>query len=94
MVAGAIPVSALDGDRSWPDGVPAQTHATLGDPWREQEEIDQAVSDIQAGGGRIEVFDYPGVGHLFNDPTLPDEYDPEATEIFWGRALPFIRSVG
>lgn len=94
MIAGAVPVSALGDGSRWPAGVPAQTHSTVSDPWREQEELDQAVRDVEAGGGTIEVFDYPGSGHLFNDPTLPDEYDPIATETFWGRALPFVRACG
>src|SRR4051794_21348381 len=92
MIAGAIPMSWLDA--TWPAGVPAQTHSTLGDPWREKEEIDQTVRDVEAGGGTIEVFDYAGSGHLFTDPTLPSEYDAEATELFWSRALPFVRACG
>gem|GEM_PF-5303741 len=59
--------------------MPAQTHTTLADPWREHEELDQTVRDVEAGGGTIEVFDYPGSGYLFTDPTLPAEYDPAAT---------------
>ena len=94
MMSGAIPVSAFGDGRRWPAGVPAQTHSTVGDPWREQEENDQAIRDIEAGGGAIEVYDYPGSGHLFSDPTLPAEYDPAATEVLWGRALPFVRSCG
>jgi dienelactone hydrolase len=92
MIAGAIPVSWLGA--TWPAGVPAQAHSTMDDPWREQEEIDQTVRDVEAGGGSIEVFDYPGSGHLFTDPTLRDEYDPLATETFWSRALPFARACG
>lgn len=94
MVAGAIPASALGEGVQWPVGVPAQTHSTVDDPWREQEEIDAAVHDVEVGGGSIEVFDYPGSGHLFTDPSLPAEYDPDATERFWGRALPFVRDLG
>jgi dienelactone hydrolase len=94
MVAGAIPVSAFGDNVRWPAGVPAQTHSTLADPWREQEELDQAVGDVEAGGGTIEVFDHPGSGHLFTDPTLPAEYDPVATEAFWNRVLPFVRACG
>ena len=71
-------------------GVPAQTHATLDDPWREQEEIDEAVRDVEAGGGTIEVFDYPGSGHLFTDPTLPDEYDATTGESLRGRRCRFV----
>jgi dienelactone hydrolase len=94
MIGGAAPVSAFGDDVRWPVGVPAQTHSTLGDPWREQEELDQAVRDVEAGGGTVEVFDYPGAGHLFTDPTLPAEYDPVATELFWSRVLPFVRACG
>ena len=46
------------------------------------------------GGGTIEVFEYPGVGHLFTDPTLPAEYDPVATETSWNRVLLFVRACG
>lgn len=53
-----------------------------------------AVRDVEAGGGTIEVFDYPGSGHLFTDPSLPAEYDPDATETFWSRALPFVLARG
>ena len=74
--------------------MPAQTHSTLDDPWREQEELDQTVRDVEAGGGTIEVFDYPGSGHFFTDPTLPAEYDPVATETFWSRVPPFVRACG
>jgi dienelactone hydrolase len=93
-IAGAFPVSAFDDGRVWPVGVPAQTHSTLQDPWREQEEIDTAVRDVEAGGGTLEVFDYPGSGHLFNDPTLPAEYDAETTALMWSRALPFVAACG
>lgn len=88
MIAGAIPVSALGAD--WPSGVPVQTHASVDDPWREQEEVDQTVRDVEAAGALIEVFDYPGSGHLFTDPTLPDEFDLTATESLWERVLPFL----
>lgn len=94
MVAGAIPVSAFGPGARWPTGVPAQTHSTAADPWRDEAEVDQALRDVAAGGATLEVFDYPGSGHLFTDPTLPAEYDPVATETFWGRVLPFVRACG
>ena len=55
---------------------------------------DQARRDIEAAGGKLELFDYPGDGHLFTDPTLPAEYDAESTELLWSRALPFVRACG
>lgn len=94
MIAGALPASALGADARWPAGVPAQTHATLGDPWREQDMIDQAALEVQAAGGTLEVFDYPGTGHLFTDASLRAEYDPVGTELLWSRVLPFVRTCG
>lgn len=94
MISGAFPPSAFGDGRSWPAGVPAQTHATVGDPWREDEEVAQTVRDVEAAGGSVGVFDYPGSSHLWSDPSLPAEYDPTITEEFWGRALPFVRGDG
>ena len=94
MIAGALPASGFGADARWPAGVSAQTHSTLDDPWREQELIDQAVLEVQAAGGALEVFDYPGAGHLFTDPSLPAEYDPVGTELLWSRVLPFVRACG
>ncbi|MEI8057596.1 MAG: alpha/beta fold hydrolase [Actinomycetes bacterium] len=90
MIAGAIPVSALGNDAVWPTGLRAQTHSMLADPWREEDELLAAIRDIEAGGGTIEVFDYTGAGHLFTDPTLPDEYDAAATAAMWEDVLAFI----
>lgn len=92
MLSGAIPVSMFGDGRTWPAGVPAQTHSSVDDPWREQDEVDMTVRDVEAGGGFIEVFDYPGAGHLFADPSLPVEYDSAAAELMWSRVLPFVAS--
>ncbi len=79
---------------AWPHGVFSQSHQTVGDPFRENEITQQASQDVRGAGGELELFDYPGNGHLFTDPTLPDEYDPEATELLWSRVLPFVRARG
>lgn len=80
MIARAIPVSVLG--EKWPAGVPAQTHSSIDDPRR------------RGGGASIEVFDYPGSGHLFTDPTLPDECDPASMQLLWERVLPFLDGLG
>jgi dienelactone hydrolase len=59
-------------------GYPAQIHCTAGDPFRSQERLDALASDIRTVGGPIEIFGYPGTGHLFTDPSLPTEYDEQA----------------
>jgi dienelactone hydrolase len=82
MIGGAIPPSAPGTGATWPPGVNAQTHSTVDDPWREPELLELKVSEVEAAGAAIEVFDYPGAGHLFTGPTLPAEYDSETTEFF------------
>ncbi|MCU1410523.1 MAG: dienelactone hydrolase [Rhodoglobus sp.] len=77
-------------EAKWPAGIDTQVHQTLGDPWREDEFAEQAERDVTSAGGRVEVFDYPGTGHLFTDASLPEEYDAEATELLWSRVLPFV----
>jgi dienelactone hydrolase len=90
-MSGALPVAML-GALGWPTGLPAQIHYTIGDPRRRQEWLDQLVAEIQSAGADIEIFDYPGAGHLFTDATLPDEYDEPATELLWTRVLAFCES--
>lgn len=96
-VAGVLQFSGLNvvewfgTDAAWPRGVDTQSHQTLRDPFRDDELTEQAHRDVAAVGGRLELFDYPGDGHLFTDPTRPDEYDAKATELLWSRVLPFVR---
>ena len=77
-------------DAAWPAGVDTQVHQSIGDPWREDQFAEQATRDVTSAGGRVEIFDYPGTGHLFTDPSLPAEYDAAATELLWSRVLPFV----
>lgn len=77
-------------DAAWPVGVDSQSHQTLDDPFREDEIIAVAVRDVEAAGARLELLDYPGRGHLFTDPALPAEYDPDVTALLWTRMLPFV----
>ena len=93
MLAGAMPLAEL-GATAWPTGVPAQIHYTLGDPFREQSAIDAVAADVRAAGASVEVFDYPGDGHLFTDASLPAEHDPVAAELLWSRVLPFVTAAG
>jgi len=91
MLSGALPVAML-GAAGWPAGVPAQIHYTQGDPHRRQEWTDTVIDEIRTAGASVQVFDYPGNGHLFTDPSLPAEYDEHAAALLWQRALRFCRS--
>jgi dienelactone hydrolase len=86
MLSGVLPLEML-GASAWPSGVPAQIHYTLDDPFRQQESIDAVSRDIHMAGATVEIFDYPGSGHLFTDASLPLEYDAASSELLWQRVF-------
>jgi dienelactone hydrolase len=88
MLSGVLALDML-GATQWPAAVPAQIHYTLGDPFRPQAAIDSVTAAIRDAGATVEAFDYPGVGHLFTDPSLPDEYDAQQAGALWERVLRF-----
>jgi dienelactone hydrolase len=88
MLSGAMQLDLL-GISAWPAGVPAQIHYTADDPFSRQSSIDALASSITTAGGPLEVFDYPGSGHLFTDETLPKEYDAASAALLWTRVLDF-----
>jgi len=92
LVSGAVPLSVL-GVETWPSGIPVQIHATTRDPFRNQVWVDQLVSSIEKTS-EVEVFDYDGTGHLFTDPSLPNEYEPENAERLWKRVAKFCKQHG
>ena len=90
LVSGALPLAVL-GSAAWRAGTAAQIHGTRGDPFRRQEWLDALVTDIRSAGSSVEIFDYPGSGHLFTDPSLPAEHDPQAAAALWERVEAFCR---
>ena len=93
LLHAALPLRALGLD-TWPATVPAQVHFMRDDPFRDQAEIDGMAADVRAAGGRFELFEYGGAGHLFTDPSLPAEYDSAATETLWSRVLALLGGLG
>jgi dienelactone hydrolase len=93
MCSGALPLAMLGAD-GWPPGVPAQIHYTVDDPFRHEGWAEAVAESVSSAGGEVEVFDYPGSGHLFTDASLPDEYDPSAAELLWERVYAFCRRHG
>ncbi|MGI8808742.1 MAG: dienelactone hydrolase family protein [Acidimicrobiales bacterium] len=88
LLSGALPLAMLDVE-AWPTGVPVQIHYTVDDPNRRQEWIDALVERVEAASAPVDVWDYPGRGHLFTDASLAKEYDPESAELLWSRVLAF-----
>jgi dienelactone hydrolase len=89
LMHAALPVEAF-GVEAWPAGVPVQVHYAEHDPFREQEALDALAGVARASGAPFEAWDYPGDGHLFADPELP-EYDAANAELMFGRVLDFLR---
>lgn len=47
---------------------------------------------MQRTGADVEVYRYPGAGHLFTDPELPD-FDQDAAELTWKVSLGFLATL-
>jgi dienelactone hydrolase len=88
LFVGAVPMIAFHSD-AWPGRVAVQLHGTLDDPWREPHLLEAFIKEVQASGAPLEVYDYPGNGHLFTDASLTQEYDEAIAELAWERVLTF-----
>jgi dienelactone hydrolase len=97
LMHGAVPVEGLSeffGVDRWPEGVPVQVHYAADDPWVEAEEEVAPLGDaVREAGAAFEAHTYPGSGHLFTDPDLP-EYDRASSEAMWRRVLAFLDRAG
>jgi dienelactone hydrolase len=68
-------------------------HYAADDPWVEaEEEVVPLGGDVRRAGAVFEEYVYPGSGHLFADPDLP-EYDPASSEQMWERVLTFLERI-
>ncbi|MGT2424767.1 dienelactone hydrolase family protein [Amnibacterium kyonggiense] len=89
LLSGGLSMRAIE-ETSWPDRLPLQVHLADGDPLVNAFQIDELVGDARAAGASATRFDYLNSGHLFTDPSLPDEYDGAATALAWHRITDFI----
>jgi len=74
---------------SWPDGLRAQIHTMQDDDWGDVDVGQELAATIDT----IELFLYPGDGHLFTDSSLA-VYDEDAAKLVMQRVLTFIDDVG
>jgi carboxymethylenebutenolidase len=77
----------------WPSyaGKTAMIHAAEGDGGPDADGIQQATKAIEAAGGSVEVFGYPGTQHAFFNDTRPEVYAPDAAAQSWDRTLTLLR---
>ncbi|WP_229401437.1 dienelactone hydrolase family protein [Micromonospora okii] len=70
-------------------GLPVHLHLADPDPYEPQDEVEAWQRAMAAAGAALTVHRYPGSGHLFTDPDVPD-HDPAAAELTWQRVLAFL----
>jgi dienelactone hydrolase len=73
ILVGAASSPEWFGNPPWPKGLKAQVHYAAEDPSVEPTEV--AALAASAPPGALEVFEYPGAGHLFAFPNFVD-YEP------------------
>ncbi|QES50572.1 dienelactone hydrolase [Streptomyces venezuelae] len=74
------------------DDLPVQLHIADPDVFEPHDWLTAWYLRMQRAGADVEVHSYPGAGHLFTDPDLPD-YDAEAAERAWATVLGFLESI-
>lgn len=73
----------------WPSTVPVQVHFSKADPFRVPAELEVLRSIVERSGAGLELHEYPGAGHLFADPGLPD-FDSDNAQAMEARVLRFL----
>ncbi|MFG2309487.1 dienelactone hydrolase family protein [Streptomyces sp. NPDC048566] len=74
------------------DELPVQLHVAEPDPFETDDWLSAWYLRMRRTGADVEVYRYPGAGHLYTDPALPD-HDAEAAEATWKVALGFLDSL-
>jgi dienelactone hydrolase len=85
LMHGTAPAASL-GDADWPKGLPGQVHRKASDPEMDIAGVEALERSAEAGGAAVEVFTYPGAGHLFADPKGRD-YDADSARLMLDREL-------
>ncbi|GAB2863785.1 dienelactone hydrolase family protein [Actinoallomurus bryophytorum] len=65
-----------------PSGTPVQTHAAIDDPFAPPGQLAAFQTSAAHAGADATLHTYPGAGHFYTDPSLPD-HDPTATDRTW-----------
>ncbi len=73
-------------------GLPVQLHMADPDELFPPVEVTAWRTAMVRAGATVEVHTYPGVGHLFTDPDIPD-HDHHAADLAWQRSLDFLGSL-
>lgn len=87
----AIPWEKMSPDWSSYEGKAAVVHACEEDGGPEAPGIVAAKDAIEAAGGTVTVYGYPGTKHAFYNSDRPEVFDPEASKLARERTLALFR---
>ncbi|MFF8912553.1 dienelactone hydrolase family protein [Streptomyces sp. NPDC015032] len=74
------------------DELPVQLHVADPDPFETHDWLNSWYLQMQRTGADVEIYRYPGAGHLFTDPELPD-HDAASAELAWKVSLGFLATL-
>ena len=74
------------------DELPVQLHVADPDPFETHDWLNSWYLQMQRTGADVEVYRYPGAGHLFTDAELPD-FDQASAELAWKVAIGFLATL-
>lgn len=72
--------------------LPVQLHVADPDPFETHDWLNSWYLQMQRTGADVEVYRYPGAGHLFTDPELPD-FDAASADLTWKVSLGFLATL-
>ncbi|WP_406149898.1 dienelactone hydrolase family protein [Streptomyces sp. NBC_01012] len=74
------------------DELPVQLHVADPDPHESGDWLNSWYLQMQRTGADVEIYRYPGAGHLYTDPDLPD-FDQASADLTWKVALGFLATL-
>jgi carboxymethylenebutenolidase len=87
----AVPWHAMSPDWTGYAGKHAMIHCSEEDGTSAAEGIVTARQAIEAAGGVVQVFDYPGTQHAFVNDHRPEVHDTAATGLAWERTVGMLK---
>ncbi len=73
-------------------GTPVQTHAAVDDRFAPADRLARFTESAARVGADAACYTYPGAGHFYTDPSLPD-HEPAAAALTWQRIEALLASL-
>jgi carboxymethylenebutenolidase len=70
---------------------PLLVHLASDDEWMPLDEMRAFLDAFEKGGVEVDAHVYPGTGHWFANPAVPEAFTPEAADLAFTRTVDFLR---